>query len=305
MIVDGDRLRYLFKRAKHRVVICAPFIKKNTLLSLLDAIDESVQVDVFTRWHLHELALGVSDLEVFDLLDTRKNSNLYLIQNLHAKLYSSDGEFLVGSANVTNSALGWSSSPNLEILVPVAATDHGLKSVLTAMKVAEEVTPERKSELEDALGEMPPIEQSYLEKTGESIPDQERSQEFWIPRCSMPRILWHLYQGEDLSKRYTLGTIEDGRDDLAHLYPPDGLEAWDFCDLIASRLRLSPIFSSFIEQIPRRLSEEKAFQILGDFFPDMKDDEKKIQWDILTQWIVSFFSEYYEVAPTKFEVRLK
>ena len=54
-----------------------------------------------TRWLPREIAAGVSDPEILDVLEERGNFTLTLVDNLHAKIYVADENCLVGSSNVT------------------------------------------------------------------------------------------------------------------------------------------------------------------------------------------------------------
>src|SRR5947199_2775416 len=121
--VHGDKLLELCPSASETLVIAAPFIKDTVLARVLDVLPSTVRrVTCITRWFPEEIAAGVSDLEIFDRLAAYQNARLLLHPHLHAKLYRADHRCLVGSANLTNRALGWSSPPNLELLVELDAT---------------------------------------------------------------------------------------------------------------------------------------------------------------------------------------
>lgn len=59
--------------------------------------------------------VGASDIECRTIVNDRGGS-FRLHPSLHAKYYRIDNEVLIGSANLTSSAMGWSPQPNLEIL---------------------------------------------------------------------------------------------------------------------------------------------------------------------------------------------
>ena len=132
---QGQRIRTLFRQASHATVI-APFIKTDALRSLLEAIPARAFIRCVTRWLPAEVAAGVSDLEVLDVLAERGTHELLLTDRLHAKLYIADNHCLAGSANVTLSGLGEANHVgNIEILVDtdlddpaVAATLHSIES---------------------------------------------------------------------------------------------------------------------------------------------------------------------------------
>ena len=105
----GARVVEAFSAARKDVVVVAPFIKRKPLELLLDSVDESVQVTVYTRWLPDEVSRGVSDTSVLDVLASRGGATLFLLDRLHAKAYVADGRAFVGSANATGAGLGWAS----------------------------------------------------------------------------------------------------------------------------------------------------------------------------------------------------
>ena len=83
---DGDRLVEHLSSARREVLICAPFIKAGVIAKVLSAIPDNVEVRVITRWLPREIAVGVSDLAVFDLVAEHGNASLRLLDRLHAKI---------------------------------------------------------------------------------------------------------------------------------------------------------------------------------------------------------------------------
>lgn len=95
MISDGERLKSLLEHAEERVLLCAPFIKAKVLQAILSVVSASVPVRIVTRWRASEIAAGVSDLEVFEVSNMRPNTELALLDDVHAKLYLADDKCLV------------------------------------------------------------------------------------------------------------------------------------------------------------------------------------------------------------------
>ena len=110
----GDLLRSLCSDAQH-LIIAAPYIKANALTKILVDVSPTTSLMCITRWNPHDLALGVSDTECRTLV-TERGGSFRLHPSLHAKYYRIDEVVLIGSANLTASALGWSLQSNLEIL---------------------------------------------------------------------------------------------------------------------------------------------------------------------------------------------
>ena len=110
----GDELLRCCAEAQHLFIV-APYIKANALTRVIDAIGDISSLTCVTRWDPHDLAVGVSDTECRAIVKEHGGS-FRLHPSLHAKYYRMDDDVLIGSANLTFSALGWSTQPNLEIL---------------------------------------------------------------------------------------------------------------------------------------------------------------------------------------------
>ena len=134
---QGSRIRALFESAVGEVSVVAPFIKVNALRSLLDVIPTDTHLHCVTRWLPQEVAAGVSDPEILDMLEERGNFTLSLVDRLHAKLYIAGERCLAGSANVTLAGLGEGGSRNIEVLVETAIDDPGIAATLEEISQAE------------------------------------------------------------------------------------------------------------------------------------------------------------------------
>src|SRR3546814_17537694 len=84
---------------------------------LLGAIPDDIAVTCVTRWRPDEIAAGVSDLEVFDLIRARATGTLLLQPHLHAKLYRTGDRRPLDSANISGRAPVWPKPANLETLL--------------------------------------------------------------------------------------------------------------------------------------------------------------------------------------------
>ena len=110
----GDMLSSICSGAQH-LTIAAPYIKADALTKVLADVSPAASLICITRWNLHDFAAGVSDTECRTIV-TERGGSFRLHPSLHAKYYRINDVILVGSANLTSSAMGWSSHPNLEIL---------------------------------------------------------------------------------------------------------------------------------------------------------------------------------------------
>ncbi len=100
--------------AQH-LIIAAPYIKADALAKVLADVRPAASLVCTTRWHPHDLAVGASDVECRAIV-TKRGGSFRLHPSLHAKYYQIDDVVLIGSANLTSSAMGWAPHSNLEIL---------------------------------------------------------------------------------------------------------------------------------------------------------------------------------------------
>ena len=110
----GNVLSRLCAGARN-LVIAAPYIKTDALTRMLADVSPTTSLICITRWNPHDLAVGASDAECRTIV-TERGGSFRLHPSLHAKYYRIDEAVLIGSANLTFPALGWSVHSNLEIL---------------------------------------------------------------------------------------------------------------------------------------------------------------------------------------------
>ena len=113
-IWPGDLLSQLCSDAQD-LILAAPYIKADALTRVLADVSPAASLICITRWNLYDLAVGASDTECRTIV-TERGGSFRLHPSLHAKYYRIDDVVLIGSANLTSSAMGWSRQPNLEIL---------------------------------------------------------------------------------------------------------------------------------------------------------------------------------------------
>lgn len=182
-MTQGDRIRELFRNAEGRVEIIAPFIKTEALKSLLEVVPFEIHLRCVTRWLPREIASGVSDPEILNVLEERGNFTLTLVDNLHAKIYIADENCLAGSSNVTLSGLGEAiGEANIEILVTTTIHDPGVASTLAGVAEVERPATHLQAEAARRLAD------SFL-----SVPDSNVSELFWFPRSRLPERAYRFY----------------------------------------------------------------------------------------------------------------
>ena len=273
-------------------------MKVSVVGKLLPAVPSSASVHIVTRWKAVEVAAGVSDLEVFDVVNARQGAQLSLLDNLHAKLYLSDEEGLVGSANLTSAALGWAARSNVEVLVPCSRGDREIQALMRHLDQAYPATAEIRSTIAATAREK---EVEPLDEGQEAGPG---STEPWLPRCAVPDKLYAAYA--DPTTMLTIADArEDAASDIADLGVPAGLSKAAFYATVQGSLRDMGVFAAALRQIPAgMMTDEKGRSLVASARPDHEPMDIADQWRIVRDWIVEFFPEY-EAAPTSFVTRLK
>ena len=110
----GESLRRICVESDH-IVLAAPYIKADALSRVVGEVNEDASLICITRWQVEDITTGVSDLECYSII-REIGGGFRLHPYLHAKYFRADEHILIGSANITNSALGWAVEPNVEIL---------------------------------------------------------------------------------------------------------------------------------------------------------------------------------------------
>jgi hypothetical protein len=274
----------IFKRAIGAVLICTPFVKENPLRRLLDSVDDSVSIHLFTRWRPDEVAAGVSDTSVLPIVEAR-GGTVHLCERLHAKLFRADGLALVGSANLTGAALGWSTNPNLELLVEVPAETPAVLAL--------------EAELAGCSIPATAALAAEVERVAALLPS--RRTEFETPAASFPSPAWHplLREPADLFVAYSKGasllsstSSAAAHSDLAALEIPPGLAREPFEALVANRLLQSPLVAEvdLLLAKPRRFGE--VSKLLGNRL-GLDHHDASHAWQTLMRWLNHFLPERY------------
>ena len=301
MITDGERIRVLLAGAKHQVLLCAPFIKARVLQTILSVVPELVPVQVVTRWKAAEVAAGISDLDTLLVTSERPKTKLTLLDDLHAKIYLADDQCLVGSANLTASALGWSERSNVELLVPAQPTDPDVARLLGRLESAVPATALIRSAIESKIATS---QLSALDEAREMIDDGSNRGLSWLPRCAAPDKLYEMYRNPATTV-VVESTKSDGKADLQDLQIQCGLSSTVFRKAVQNTLLLMPAFCRIIEEVPQGLTDARGVMRVKEFRPDLERHDVERQWRIVRDWISVFFADRFEIAPESFVTRLK
>ena len=269
-------MRTLFRQAS-RAAIIAPFIKTDALRSLLEVIPTNAPVRCVTRWLPTEVAAGVSDPEVFDILQQRGNCELLLADRLHAKLYIADNRCLAGSANVTLAGLGETSDlGNIEILVDTEVDDS---AVVATLRSIEQHAITATQSMADAVRRLADVLPSAPTRPLNAV---------WHPVSRHPERAYHAYSNPptgflSAANRALLADI--AKTDLR-----PGLTESDFREAIRTLLRSIPIAATFLG------STEDALLTRADATPHLEPLTTHVHgsqdlWDALVHWLAYYYDD--------------
>lgn len=296
----GTRLLTSFSLARNSARIAAPFVKAHTLERVLEAIPDAVPVTCITRWRPEDIASGVCDLEIFNLLKERGNAVLFVQPHLHAKFFAADDLCLIGSANLTHSALGWRSPSNKELLVELDANQHKLNQWwdgLLAISIA------ATREMTDALAR----HAHALKSSGapldhpEFVPPNSAPDVIWAPECPRWSGLWEAYIGDD--EKMPASTMRSAQADLLQLCLPPGLDEADFKAALAAVIRGTDIFQRIEQLSSEGLTDEAGHKLLCSFCGVPEKDAPR-RWDQIKAWLSALYPNEYRVE-TNQEVLLR
>jgi hypothetical protein len=244
----GELLLDLVGGAREELVLCAPFIKTSVAERILEVLPTDVRIVAYTRWRPEEVAAGVSDLQVLEIVHAA-GGQLNLFDPLHAKYYRADEHVLIGSANLTGRALGWTTSPNLELLVNAdVEAVSALERTLVDHSI--QATSDLARRIEEAAALLPraPLPE-------ELVPRDKVVEPGWIPQIRQPGDLFAAYR--DGTEQLSSLSRTAARIDLQFLDLPPGLDRATFNDLVGQRLEMHPLFVDLDEYLgrPRRFGE--------------------------------------------------
>jgi len=280
----GAMLIDLAATARREFVMCAPFAKRGVIDRVLEAVPADVEVVLFTRWRPEEVAAGVSDTGV--LASLRARGGIVLLHDrLHAKFYRNESRTLVGSANLTATALGWSAAPNLELLVESESENAAdIEHYLRAEGV--EATEALASQVDEIANLLP----KAIAVEGTLDIASTAPQGDWIPQLRIPSDLFLAYsQGlQCLTERSAMAAAAD----LEVLDVPPGLDRQQFERLVGHRLGGYSLFQQLDEFLatPRRFGEVR--QMLGEMM-DFDRDRADEAWQTMMRWMLEFLPHRY------------
>ena len=249
----GERLVGLCA-GKRDVFLAAPYIKAAALRKVLRRLDDRASLSVITKWTPRDLAVGSSDVQCRTIVKDLGGSFL-LHPSIHAKYYRAGMVVLVGSANVTGAALGWSARSNVEILCTPGSDFDGACFEAVLLKHSREVGDEE-------FAYWQKIGNLHTEYHGTEVAVESPALDQWWPRTRDVRNLERAYQGrmEGIASSDERRAVQA---DMRALRVPPGLEESEFRAWVATALLAAPFTQTVVgvlgvdrTEAARRIAEE-------------------------------------------------
>ena len=295
-MLPGDALLDIVRSVRDNLVIVAPYIKTVALQKVIDEVSNGpASLICITRWLPEDIAAGVCDLEILDVIEGFSGGKLLVHPHLHAKYYRGDERCLVGSANLTSRGLGWTTPANVELLVELSADLNSLREWETALfDAAIPATQELKENIrheadrliaDGALSRPPEVDQ---------ITDTEALSSQWVPRCPVPDRLWDVCCKQGLETMITT-TRQTAQEDLAALAVPIGLTKSLFEAYIIGILKQMPLIVEIDDLASHGLSDSQARRFLEDRLGDAMPYPVDKTWRIFKTWLTYFLGQTYRL----------
>jgi len=230
----------------------------------------------------------------------RKGATFLIHPHLHAKFFAADAVCLVGSANLSQTALGWRTPSNVELLVELSSSEHGLDDWWDELLVQ---SIEATSNMRDAIGD----EAARLRSLGSPIPRPEADQEgvedetIWLPECPRWTGLWEVYSGDE--EQLPTNALDSARSDLAALGLPPGLNQIEFEKAIQTSFRHTQIFQQMDQLSQQGVSDLAAYKVLVEECGISPGDAER-RWQLLKNWLSGLYPDEFRVEANQ-EVLLK
>ena len=295
----GDRLQALCESAADELIIVAPFMKYRSLNNILQSVSSDLVIHCVTRWRPDEIAIGVSDIDIWLLLRERPNTSLRLRSDLHAKYYRADEKCFVGSANLTDTALGWTNSPNFELLISTSS-DELQKFERELMKGCVSVDDNLYMYMKAIIEEMKvaqignsPVSDELLAEYLEEI--TVAPAEAWLPTLRHPEKLYRVYKGN--LQELGIGSRIAAISDLQALQVAPQLNESEFNNYVGILLLQKPL----ILRIDKFVAYRQRFGAVREFLESLPcqtnnlEFDSSIAWQTTMRWLIHFLPNRYKL----------
>lgn len=232
----GNALSRLCSGAQH-LVIAAPYIKADALAKVLADVRPAASLICVTRWYPHDIAAGASDTECRTIV-TERGGSFRLHPSLHAKYYRIDDAILIGSANLTSPAMGWSLQSNLEILCHPGSDFDPLEFEQDLLQHTREIS-------DDEFARWDSIATINVRSQVPITPGTQPPLDNWRPATRDPTHLEFTYQGQQ-DRIASFDEQQAAQRDILALLIPHGLTAEQLRNWLSTCLLAAPFTNAVI-----------------------------------------------------------
>ena len=230
---------------------------------------------------------------------------MMLYGDLHAKYYRFDDTVIIGSANLTGKALGWSSNFNLELMSEFpkeSAETHLFEENLCELSASVnwniyDYMLELVNRYEENQEIDSKCEHIDYETTFEIT--MQQSTIIWVPKLRNPELLYKVYSNDT---NYIIETtIQSACFDLVSLQIPPGLNENDFNSYVKVMLLQQPV----INKVDSYLTEPKRFGAMRDYLRFLLnrygiESDPTMTWQAVMRWLLYFMPEVYELEVPRY-----
>ena len=267
----GDELLSCCAGAQH-LFIAAPYIKANALTKVLDAIGEISSLTCVTRWNPHDLAVGASDTKCRTIVKEHGGA-FKLHPSLHAKYYRMDDDILIGSANLTFAAMGWSAQTNTEIICRPGSDFDAQAFQQKVLNEAREISDDEFLHWEAVAKASPPTENPVA--SGQPLLDT------WRPATRDPKNMELAYQGRE-DEIASFDEQRAAHRDIQALQVPPGLNSEQVRMWVSACLLAAPFAGTAIRL--RRMEAQNASRLLADAY-GLSITEARRDMETVQNWL--------------------
>ncbi|MFD9123512.1 phospholipase D family protein [Kitasatospora sp. NPDC059571] len=289
------QIEQLLATATGRVVLVAPFIKKEVFQAALAAVPTTVEeITCITRWSVPEIAAGVSDPEIAELAQRDGRATVRLCHNLHAKLFAADDRCLVGSANLTGKATGRVPAANVEILVEVSTTHPEVQRVLAELDAS---SVPGTVELAEQMREQAALMRDDEDCPRVVVPGLDEQPTRWLPETRNPERLYRVYNGRHrhIGSDVLVGVLRD----LAHLDIGPGLDEQTFGAEVLARLHAMPELRALTAAGRMNLADAQCALLAAG---DLTSEQAQRAVETIAAWL-HYFDDVHFVPTGPWEIR--
>ena len=278
----GDLLGSMCNGAE-QLLLVAPYVKADALSRILSNASPNVSLTCVTQWTLEDIAAGASDIRSWEIIN-ELGGTFQLRPSLHAKYYRIDGTTLIGSANLTNSAMGWSPSPNLEILCQAGDDFDDLQFQCDLFQHSREVSLEEYNRWRAILD----TDILLPAKSSEQYPQVAN----WRPAARDFGSVLRVYSGQ-VSQVASLDEQAAAKRDVESLLIPDGLTPEQVGDWALTCLLTSSFANSALQVAG--MEESAAIRRLAQVHASSLADARRSR-ETVYNWFASLAPEMLAVG---------